>query len=340
MPDERVTFERMPRTQRVSWFLDMHRIGNLELSPPYQRRQVWSKKYKQFFIDSVIRNFPTASIFLAAEIDAKGRTVYEVIDGKQRLTAILEFVGDAWPTPDSLDSVGLGGVLFSALPDPIKKAIFGYIFTIEEITHASATDLDQVFERLNRNTQRLNKQELRNSQYYNSEFLTKFEALSEHPFWMKAGVVTLARAKRMLDVELVSELYVLTDRGIQEGNDYLDSVYAEYDDGIAGVEAIDERFDEILRFVENLNDALPLRSTRLSNNADFYSLWAALLQLDSLPSANQAADKLGAFLGDLEKAESEEAVQYLDAARQGSNKKTNRELRARLVLAALASAKD
>ena len=40
-------------TQDVSWFLDMKEKDQLNLDPPYQRRNVWSSRDKRFFIDTI-----------------------------------------------------------------------------------------------------------------------------------------------------------------------------------------------------------------------------------------------------------------------------------------------
>jgi hypothetical protein len=155
------TFTRSPSPQLAGWFLDLHSAGRLDLDPPYQRRSIWNLAYKQFFIDSVIRNYPTASIFLETVIKPGQATVYRVIDGKQRLTSLFEFTEDAYPTSDTLDDIGLGDKYFSDLPDDVQVAIHSYKLTVENIQGAGPAELNEAFDRLNRNVARLNKQELR-----------------------------------------------------------------------------------------------------------------------------------------------------------------------------------
>jgi hypothetical protein len=41
--------QRRPTTQDVTWFLDQNRNGQLQLTPPYQRRSVWTTKDRRFF---------------------------------------------------------------------------------------------------------------------------------------------------------------------------------------------------------------------------------------------------------------------------------------------------
>jgi hypothetical protein len=83
--------KRRPTTQDITWFLDLDRNKQLDLDPPYQRRSVWTRKDKQFFLNTIFRDFPSLAIFLHKSISCDGHVVHHVVDGKQRLPTILEF---------------------------------------------------------------------------------------------------------------------------------------------------------------------------------------------------------------------------------------------------------
>lgn len=325
----RAGLKRNPNTQAASWFLDQNSARKLDLDPPYQRRSVWNDEYKQFFIDSIIRNYPAPTIFLQAEVSPDHPTIYHVIDGKQRLTALFEFVDDTFQTPDSLDDVNLGGYYYSELPEDVKIAILEYSFAVENISNASPTELDQAFDRLNRNVARLNKQELRHARY-GGEFIKKVENLAEHPFWSQLGIATPARIRRMTDVEYVSELYIISLAGPQDGKDYLDNFYAKNDKEILGADDADKRFLATQDFLRELDSIYGLRSTRFANIADFYSLWAAvdgLIRESAELDVRVAADGLLRFADEISEQVTDRARDYLLAAVQGSNKKSNRDVR-------------
>lgn len=322
-------FQRTPSPQTASWFLDLHASGQLNLNPPYQRRSVWNLEYRQFFIDSVIRNYPTQSIFLDVTIDPDFPTEYRVLDGKQRLTSLIGFTSNEFATPDSLGDLGFDDTYYSDLPRDIRTRILAYLFTIESVTNVTAAELNQAFDRLNRNVARLNKQELRHAQY-GGTFVTKMEKLSEDPLWEDIGLVTPARRRRMLDVEYVSEFYVVVALGIQDGKDYLDTIYANFDEDIPNERRVDARFRATRSYVSRLHDILPLYSTRYRNVADFYSLWSAIVALtkdQTVPEVADAAARLTEFLAEVDDQKTERAQAYVLAARQGSNKASNRELR-------------
>jgi hypothetical protein len=77
--------QRRPTTQDISWLIDLHRHNQLDLDPPYQRRSVWTRKDRQFFLDTIFRNYPSPAIFLHKTINDAGKTTYHVVDGQQHL---------------------------------------------------------------------------------------------------------------------------------------------------------------------------------------------------------------------------------------------------------------
>ena len=64
--------------------------GDLNLSPSYQRADVWPRGDAQLLIESILRGIPLPSVILLKKNDQTGDH-FEIIDGKQRLTSILRF---------------------------------------------------------------------------------------------------------------------------------------------------------------------------------------------------------------------------------------------------------
>ncbi|MEM6292330.1 MAG: DUF262 domain-containing protein, partial [Myxococcota bacterium] len=77
-------------TYRIRTFSDQANEGVLVLNPSYQRDTVWSDKESNDLIDSILRGIPLPSIILNQR---RGEDAVEIVDGKQRLTAILRFIG-------------------------------------------------------------------------------------------------------------------------------------------------------------------------------------------------------------------------------------------------------
>jgi hypothetical protein len=87
---ERTAVHAKVDTWQIYMFKDRAKADGLDLNPSYQRGNVWSDKESAELIDSVLRGIPLPSIILNKR---KGQRTLEIVDGKQRLTAILRFIG-------------------------------------------------------------------------------------------------------------------------------------------------------------------------------------------------------------------------------------------------------
>lgn len=85
-PNIKATVDTLPIVE----FVGHAREGELDLNPPYQREYIWSNPDSQKLIESILRGIPLPSIILATVADDDK---LQIVDGKQRLTSILRFVG-------------------------------------------------------------------------------------------------------------------------------------------------------------------------------------------------------------------------------------------------------
>ncbi len=88
--DEPLSINASVSTRKIDDLEAYARRGRLNLNPTYQRDYVWPDSQSQMLIESVLRGIPLPSIILAE--DSKSNQI-QVVDGKQRLTAILRFMG-------------------------------------------------------------------------------------------------------------------------------------------------------------------------------------------------------------------------------------------------------
>lgn len=87
--------------------LDLIMRENIQLNPRFQRRDAWDITRKSRFIESIFLGFPIPEIVLASPEKRRGNFI--VLDGKQRLLAILQFYGMS-ETPN--DSFALANLEF------------------------------------------------------------------------------------------------------------------------------------------------------------------------------------------------------------------------------------
>jgi len=262
--------------QRISWFNRIHTEGNLKLAPPFQRKPVWSHRNKSYLIDTIIRGLPVPEIYMQIKTDANGNSQYIVVDGQQRIRAILEFIAGNYEIRED-DNDEHGNKTFKELPDGVKKDIWDYRLVVRELPTSSEEDVREIFRRLNKNVVPLNRQELRNATYM-GKFITLMEKLAEDEFWAENGIMTPNAIRRMLDAEFISELFIAMMHGIQSKNaDNIDNYYQLYDDNFPNRDIWVRNYNKTLEMIQQL---LPdLKSTRWSNKADFYSLFIAVHEL-------------------------------------------------------------
>ena len=70
----------------------LFRNRQINLDPGFQRNSVWSQVDRRRLIRSITAGYPLPSIFLYRQ-ESRGRTIYNVLDGKQRLETIYMFTG-------------------------------------------------------------------------------------------------------------------------------------------------------------------------------------------------------------------------------------------------------
>lgn len=146
-------------------FVGWNEDGALILTPKFQRRDVWKTPARSYFIDSLLRDVPIPPIFIRlTQSPDRRRVIREVIDGQQRLRALLDFYGNKYALSKAVENVG--GKRFSQLSDEQQKQIERSSFLCEVSKSIADEDVLEVFARVNTYSVGLNAQELRNGKYF------------------------------------------------------------------------------------------------------------------------------------------------------------------------------
>lgn len=137
------------------------------LNPEFQRRHRWNVEKQSKLIESFIMNVPIPPIFLYE----KDYSVYEVMDGLQRISAIKDFYEDKYELQGLEIWPELNGRNYSRLPEQVKKGIdrryISSIVLLKETAKSEkeANEIKQmVFSRINSGGAKLEDQEYRNAQ--------------------------------------------------------------------------------------------------------------------------------------------------------------------------------
>lgn len=275
--------KRQPTTQQITWFLDLYRNNQLDLEPPYQRKSVWSSKDRKFFLDTIFRNYPAPPIFIHRTVNDQGYTKYHVVDGKQRLETILSFFENKISIAPDFGDINLNGKKFKDLTPEYKRRFWDYTLVVDFIDSIDGNNIEEVFDRVNRNARNLLPQELRHARY-NGWFINFVEEESDLDFWWDYKISTRGRDKRMKNVQFVSELImiVLENKIVGFDQGYIDEVYAKYDEieelqesGDFSLEDFTNRLNEIKEFIltaDNHNGSITKYASGSNNN--YYTLWA------------------------------------------------------------------
>lgn len=153
---------------KLSLVKQVFNAENYQLRPKYQRRITWDSKKRSKLIESFIMNIPVPPIFVY-ETDFNR---YQVMDGLQRITAIMDFYNDYYELEELTQWPELNGKKYSQLPQKVKEGIDRRQLSVITLLKESSKTLIQeeemkkmVFERLNTGGVTLEDQEIRNALY-------------------------------------------------------------------------------------------------------------------------------------------------------------------------------
>jgi len=119
----------------------------IDLKPEFQRRGRWDIERRSQFIESIIMNVPIPPVFLGEDDYGK----YEVLDGRQRLTAVFEFMRNTYSLKNLDVWTELNGNTFADLQEEKLDRLFTrrFIPAVIVLKESSPQVKYDVFDRLN-----------------------------------------------------------------------------------------------------------------------------------------------------------------------------------------------
>lgn len=257
-------------------FLSWKTSEQLAISPRFQRRSVWSTAAKSYLIDTIILGYPIPAIYIRV-VKERGKKlpVREIIDGQQRITAIVEFLEGEFSLSRNIQSP-YAGKRFEELPQNIQDVITSYSFVSEVFQGISDEDVLAIFSRLNTYSVTLNKQELRNGRFFGPFKQSAYALAYSHlTFWRNNNIFTETSIARMNEVELTSELAIAMMAGLQDKKKSIDAFYRDYDEVFSRRAEIERKFR---RVIDEINHLFPegLAKSEFRRVPLFYSMFLAI----------------------------------------------------------------
>lgn len=201
--------------------------GNaIDTEPRFQRRQRWPVEAQSALIESFLLNVPVPPVYLAE--DDFG--TYSVIDGKQRITAIADFLRGFYVLKGLQRFIALEGLSFIQLPIPLRNALSIRPY-VRAVTLLKQSDPDlkyEVFTRLNTGGRPLLPQEIRNA-LYRGALNNMIFGVSEHPFLRKQLKIKTGNESayaEMVDVEMILRFLTMRSEWSNFSGDYRRSMDA------------------------------------------------------------------------------------------------------------------
>jgi uncharacterized protein with ParB-like and HNH nuclease domain len=239
--------------------------GNIDLQPGFQRRVAWDDKRKSRLLESIIVGMPVPNIVLAENKDHRGRFI--VIDGKQRLVAISEFMSGSYRLKGLDIRKDLNDKFFAELPEEDREYLENATLRSTLIRNwRDQKFLYAIFFRLNSGSLPLSPQELRKALVGGN----LLEAIEDYLQGSKAfkSVFGDGLDKRMRDSELVLRFVAFEkDLANYRGDfkEFLDQTTRYYETDWP------QRSQEASESLKNLDIALELAHTIF--HGDVFKKW-------------------------------------------------------------------
>lgn len=139
----------------VESLIRKHYFFGVNFEPDYQRGYVWSQEDKELLLDSVFNNIDIGKfvfIQLPDRLYEEGKYTYEILDGKQRLSTLIEFYEN---------KLAYKGKYFNDLSGKDKGVFMRHDVSYAEVAESDRKTVLKYFLMLNRTGKVMDKEHLK-----------------------------------------------------------------------------------------------------------------------------------------------------------------------------------
>jgi len=244
-------------TWKISELLKLYEEKHLDLSPPYQRNEVWTAKAQQKLLESILKGKPIPSFFLLK----KAKLSFEMIDGQQRARTVIGYWKNQIFDHENLTF----DQRLEKAPNRREAAakFLDYRLSITIVTDIYDDEsIEEYYALLNSSGLRLNRPELKKAEYFTTNFLKLIRECTQDETLRSLRLFTESSAARMNDVDFVSELIALIKFGISDKKEKVDQLY-EDDITDSELRALKAEFRKSMEVFGLCNHITPILRTRV-----------------------------------------------------------------------------
>lgn len=242
----------------VKKLISLYEEKKLNLNPPYQRNDIWTKKAKSELIDSIQKGYPLPTFFLFK----KGENNFEMVDGQQRTRTLIGYSKGFIQDLEKKFFDRNNGDFFWKYKLPVV--------IIENISKYE--NIEDFYSRVNSKGLRMNKPELNKAEYFNTRFLKLIEEIAESKEFEILNLFTEASKKRMSDKDLVGELIAQIEVGISDKKDKMENLFKSDISEKKKAELFNVFF-RILKHFNRFNEIHLIKDSRYKQRNDFYTFF-------------------------------------------------------------------
>ncbi|MFJ8668191.1 DUF262 domain-containing protein [Streptomyces sp. NPDC093600] len=277
-------------TITVRELLSMAERNELKRAPEYQRKFRWDEEAESRLIESILLGLPVPNLFFATNEDGS----WEVVDGLQRISTLIHFASESEAqlaeikksSPLVLSSLKeldeFNGLTYEDLPPAMKFAFTKRGLGVTALSDKSDPQIRfDTFERLNRGSVELSKQEVR-ACIYEGTFNKLIRELAEGDDFKSLVKLQKKNEENATREELVLKFFAyLNDRSTFNGavHDFLNA-YMEANRNSFDVTAGREVFERVVEEILHITQGPLLRSnTNITPQNELEAVMVACAEL-------------------------------------------------------------
>lgn len=302
---------------------------------PIQRAgDQWNQEQKSLLIDSILNGYPIPPLYFLRfyeerEGAAKPVAVREVLDGKQRLTSVFDFLDDKWALKEGLKVVTLDGIdyessgkFFSELDETLQNTILGYGFPTYTMDDILVTDeeIEELFYRMNNSTALSPQQKAKS--LIGIKFSRLMDDVKKHEIFDGISGFTGNQIKKdvhqgaIMQAMMMLENYPFAKFTPSIVADYAKTFKNDFDNKVQSLEKIESAFDYLCEaFTTKQNFLLKAINFPMTINLALYALEK---EIDSSVFGMWGT----AFTDAIKGVETNDKTNYLDFTGAGSTDKS------------------